>query len=387
MTDYYICKECGEEVLVNMLYKIKNGTLICKSCLEKKYLKCYICGNYINVNKSFQKDHRFFCESCFKKTFIKCHKCKGEINGLKETIKTGIGGQKYCRKCFYEIFNICRCCHVTFYLREGMYDDNGVFWCLRCFARMNIVHEYNYLPKLNFLSDKKEKNVLFMGMELEVGKTKYNENVHPKDFLNFLKKIGVFGFYFLKRDSSISAFEIVSHPFSLLFAKKNMKINEIVKWLAKKDYNLSNCGLHIHLDRNYFDEMDIIKMRIFFSRFKNELFVISGRENPDNEFCLYEKYCFKKMSSLFNQKGRHCAFNINTNKSTVEIRIFKGSFSYNLILSYLEFCQCLSGFVKSNDIDFTSHQKKKIWLEFVVKSKKFSNLYNLLKQRELIKCA
>ncbi len=381
-----VCVECGIKELNQDLFKTANGERICGSCLDKKYTKCYLCGRIYRKNEIIVGDGKFFCEYCFKITFVKCHKCKKEINGLVESIKEGLDHYKYCNSCFNKIYRRCSHCHRIFYLRNGRFDENGDFLCFNCFRRTSIIHEYSYLPKLNFWSDKKEKNVLFMGMELEVGKTKYDENIHPKEFLNFLKKMGIFKFYFLKRDSSISAFEIVSHPFTLLFAKKNMKINDIIKWLTKKDYNLSNCGFHIHLDRNYFCESDIIKMRIFFSRFKDNLYLLSGRETPDNKFCLYEKYCFKKMNSLSNQRGRHCAFNINTNKSTVEVRIFKGTFNYDLILAYLEFCQCLSGFVKSNTVGFTSHQKKKIWEEFIRKSKKFHNLYKLLKEKELTKC-
>jgi hypothetical protein len=363
------------------------GHKICNFCFKEKYVKCYVCRIIIRIKDAIKKDGIFFCEHCFQSTFVKCHKCKREINGIEESILTGLDHYKYCSKCFGTIYKICTHCRRTFYLRNVRYSDDNEWLCLECFRRSSMVHSYSYLPTLKFLSDKKEKNVLFMGMELEVGKSKYNENIHPKAFLNFIKKIGVFKFYFLKKDSSISAFEIVSHPFSLVFAKKNMKIDKITKWLVKKDYNLSNCGLHVHLDKDYFDESDIIKMRILFSRFKNNLYLLSGRENPDNEFCLYEKYCFKKMSSLYNQKGRHCAFNINTNKSTVEIRIFKGTFNYNLILAYLEFCQCLSGFVKSNNIEFiSSNQKNKIWVEFITKSKKFHYLYELLKEKGLTKC-
>jgi hypothetical protein len=389
------CSECGKKEFYSFMHTVAHSkNLICGICLDAKYHYCRICRRIFKTNDLIKKYDEYFCISCHDKTFVKCHKCKKEIIGFKEPIRYGTDFYSYCDKCFHKSFGICVECNGTYRIREGEYE-NGEFICNRCLSRRDsVVYEYNYLPELKFLCNKKEmlniktkNNILFMGMELEVGKTKYKVNKHPKEFLKFLKRIGVYDYYFLKKDSSISAFEIVSHPFSLIFAKESMRIDKIVKWLIKEDYNLSNCGFHVHLDRKFFLESDIIKMRIFFSRFKDKLFLISGRDDPVNEYCLYEKYSLKTLYSLTNQKGRHCAFNINTRKNTVEIRIFKGTFDYDLILSYLEFCQYLSEFVKINPLEFISQEEKnKVWLAFTNASKKYINFYNLLKQKDLIRC-
>jgi hypothetical protein len=385
---FRICCECGEKHYYLFMHNSVNyNDFICKICYEKKYCNCRGCGH--NIKKEFAKNmgKYYVCDKCYPKYFVKCSHCKKLINGFESPIRKSPQRKNYCDDCYDTLFRICDSCRQIFNRNRLKIDDSGRHLCLSCFKRNFIVHDYFYLPKLKFSNCKEEKNSLFMGLELEVSKENYKEFLHPKLFLSFLKKLGVYNLYFLKRDSSVSAFEIVSHPFTLKFAKNCMKINKITEWLEKNNYNLDNCGLHIHLDRNYFQETDIIKLRIFFSRFKNELYLISNRDNPSNKYCLYEKYCLKTISNLKNQRGRHCAFNINTNKNTVEVRIFNGTFKYSLILSWLEFCQCLSDFVKNNKLElFSSIKRNESWEAFILASKKYSKLYELLKEKGLIKC-
>jgi hypothetical protein len=181
----------------------------------------------------------------------------------------------------------------------------------------------------------------------------------------------------------------VTHPFTLKYAHKHIKWHKILEWLIENNYTSyksGRCGLHVHLDKDYFDEMDIIKMRTFFSGTSNEIFKFSRREGKDNQYCIYERF---DKRNFFNasQNGRHCALNINTNKNTVEIRVFRGTLNTNRFIASLQFCDALANFIKVTSGSFfvsNVSSEKVLWNEFLDFAKRTGYYNHFVRYVELI---
>ena len=110
--------------------------------------------------------------------------------------------------------------------------------------------------------------------------------------MEFLKKQKIDDRYYFKQDGSINnGFEVVTHPFTIVYAHHHLKFQKIIKWLEKRNfmsYETGACGLHIHLDRDFFNELDITKLRLFFSANREHLYKFSKREGKNDSFCEYE---------------------------------------------------------------------------------------------------
>lgn len=168
-----------------------------------------------------------------------------------------------------------------------------------------------------------------------------------------------------------------------------MRIEEILDYLKNEGYKAkNNCGLHVHVNNKYMSDDDIKKIRIFIAKYSNYIFKISGRKTITNQYCQYEHYS-KLLEKLEPLNGRHWALNTNTNKNTVEFRMFNSTLKYKIFLSALEFASSLTIFIKKvsmNQIIDEESNYDDIWdlyCKEVEKNKDYSNLYSLLKEEKL----
>ncbi len=246
-----------------------------------------------------------------------------------------------------------------------------VWHCYACNPVSKEIKNYNYTPNSwHFkeekyeITDKKEVGnkvfPLYIGMELEVEPYDRDPNrvlSYATNFRNFLTGLNVHKMFYFKHDGSVQGFEIVTHPFSLKYAK-NLELRKILEWLTKEQYtSYSNgrCGLHIHLDKNYFNHFDIIKLRMFFSRNQKQIKIFSKRDGCNTKYCGIEEFSLKNF--LYGgQEGRYWALNMNTGKNTIEIRIFRGTLDYARLIASMQFCEAVALFVKTVGIGYISKQ-------------------------------
>ena len=394
------CFVCREEYLYIGMVHFKDGNIremCCKECAKKFMIFCFGCGCYIPKNKEKKVTglDQTYCQECFEAIFTIC-KCCNKIYP-KTSMKLGLEGKFYCKTCFNKRFAYCDKCHVVFWKDDLRFDEEDfAYYCADCWSKMKFVNEYAYQPKHKFFKCQKETiGIIFMGIELEV-QSKVPIGVKAEAFMKYLNKINLKNHFYLKNDNSleqvkgISGFEIVTHPFSLKYIKSFMRINEILYYLKKANFDASSsCGLHVHVEKKHLSGQDIDKLRLFISKYSNEVYLISGRKNPRNSFCIYEN--FDLLCNEFKpQQGRHCAFNINTNKNTVEFRMFASTFKYEYFLASIEFANALVCFIKKVSFDDVLNPSKKnydkTWKEFltVVKdNNNYINLYNLMKEKKL----
>lgn len=283
---------------------------------------------------------------------MRCNICRLKLK--KGEGRKDPGNKIVCLKCWKEHFGVCNGCGLKYWL-EDLERYEGSLYCETCMQERNIIHNYSYQPQYNFTKMEKEYP-LYMGIELEIMNQKQEKEDLAKSMRSFLKEEGIYEHFYFKRDSSVpDGFEIVTHPHTLRWSHHHMKWNKILRWLKEKQsysHLGGKCGLHIHLDTNYFTRLDKIKMRIFFSKNANYLHKLSGRKEKNTNFCAYETHSWQCLLDEVPQANRNHALNFITHKSTLEFRMFRGTLDNDTFISALQFSEAISFFIK--DIGISS---------------------------------
>ena len=301
--------------------------------------------------------------------------------------------------CFNGSIEVCNTCY------ESNLND------LTC----NSIKRYNYTPRLNFHSfkggsikkSKEESKAIYYGWELELegrfSDTNYQEIAYQinEDSNNYL---------FCKNDGSIGGnggFEVVSHP-ATFNTIKNMDLkNMVLKHRDKmKGFYSKNCGMHIHINRNSFTDLQLFKFVLFLNEYDKFTKEISQRRK-ESEFywCQLDKnlanYVKGKSSrkikeiksgvsnrrtnkkyvpcnDVNGENGRYSAVNME-NPNTIEIRIFKSNMDESSFRKNIEFVDCLFWFCKENK---PSNLTIENFVKFAnVNKKDYSNLVKFLTRK------
>lgn len=197
--NYSICPVCPNPNICTVCRRyngyIRNGVdhRICNYCLNDRYFRCEGCGSYVRNGED-------------------CNECPPPPEGLIHPIDC------YCREC-----------------QQGR----------RRTSSAQLIHNYNFKPVPEF----KGNGPTYLGMELELavpGKTLFEAATTAYRDLGSLA--------YLKYDGSVPGFELVTHPMSYEYA---MGLDwEFLTRLSELGAEAtSDCGLHIHVNRDGFKDM------------------------------------------------------------------------------------------------------------------------------------
>ncbi len=233
----------------------------------------------------------------------------------------------------------------------------------------------------------------FFGVELEIdGGGKSSTNADQ------LLKIGNSNaeHIYIKGDGSLDdGMEIVTHPMTLDYHKKQMPWKEVMHLALDLDYyshKTDTCGLHVHVNRDCFtadigkQEECISQILFFVERFWEELLRFSRRTQAQvNRWAARYGYKNRPKEILKHAKkgygGRYTCVNI-TNYSTIEFRIFRGTLKWNTLIATLqlvnEICN-VALFMSDEELAALS------WCEFVERLDRdqYPELISYLKERRL----
>lgn len=233
------------------------------------------------------------------------------------------------------------------------------------------IHTYSYKPEPKFhkLDEESTSFLLYMGCEIEVdigGKSEQNAKVILDKYSDKEK------YLYIKYDGSLpNGFEIVTHPMTLNYHKafnyKEMFCDLIE--MGYKAHDTNTCGLHIHINRNYFGEkqkdqsLGILKMLWIFEKFEKQICILSRRKSGYAEFI---KHTWSKDADdplmLFahsaTSRQRRWAINLR-NENTIEIRCFKGTLNIDTFFNTLEFVSIVAEISLKESIETVYEMKWK----------------------------
>ena len=420
------CSNCDENVgnEARLIHEYEDGTY-CESCWNELFVACGHCGETTTQNSDRHTRRGYYCEACWDEYFVECNGCNDYFLIEGET-RTDSNGDTYCEDCYYDRFSCCEGCgeevcnDEVYHANddcwcENCYQDrfetcnecNNVFrrdnmrWneadeiyvCEECYGTERLIHDYSFFPTPDFKKMPWE-NTLFMGVELEIEPENNKDTTIIVEKLNeYLKKERIASRFYFKHDGSIKGFELVSHPFTLQYAHKKLKFNKILKWLIESKCSSEEsgrCGIHIHMNKSFFKELEIAKLRIFFSKNKEKLRLFSERKGIGENYCNYETFELRKFLRNRGQDGRYWAFNLNTNKNTVELRLFRGTLSGRRFMAILQFADAIAHFVKAVGVNSLVVGEKsyeqnswKLFFEWIKKQTRYEQLVGYLEKENL----
>jgi hypothetical protein len=351
----YECFHCEEEFESAELTKAIDGEYYCDDCMPERFCSCEACGEQIDNDDARYggDDNGPYCQDCYDERYTCCTHCGEEI---RADDSREYGGNHYCDSCFSDRYTNCEECEQVIRNDDAIYDEeNERYICSDCHsgAGTKVIHDYGYRPDPTMY--KCDGDIpLYMGVELEVQSSEFG--TYADKFVHFLTAEGKDKYFYLKHDGSIGeGFEIVSQPFTLKYAHKNIGFNKILKWL--RDNKLQSeesgkCGLHIHVSRDFFEDLDLTKLRLFFKSNQNKIMELSrrGKQDCDYNYCKFEDFSWQQLLQNPSQDGRYWALNLNSSRETIEFRVFRGTLDSERVLAILQFVDAISHFVKKNGI-------------------------------------
>ena len=347
------CKNCKKEFNANEIIVYHNEeecsyNNYCKECFEKMP-RCKDCGEIIEGEKYFTWDNKILCRIC-KENYLFCEQCHCRVE--EENLS------------YYDEYD-----------EDG--DMNEYEVCPKCFFEVKHMHSHEYKPNPIFKCvsgiDNRSLN-LHVGIELEINAIGKNGLEH---FLNEFNNSNNNDFY-MKQDGSLTSrgVEIVSHPMTLDYLYNAWEgMFEAMKRYSMKD--ISDCGLHIHVDREYLDERAIKNLDYILNNYTEYFMKVAGRNYSCNQWCS----TISKDNWGETNPSRYVAVNLR-NKNTVEIRICKSTSDFEQFMYRVINILALVNYCKKHTFDFVANKtdEQRFCRMFMKFYKKFaSEFYNKAK--------
>ena len=358
---------------------------------ETKKIVCSECGMELNQSDACTFEGSTFCSECLDNVTVLCDRCGDRI---WRDDAAGDENIALCQDCYDDHYTSCTRCGRLLRNDYAYYEDDESDdpYCSDCIelVRSAPIKSYGYKPEPIFYGS----NDLYMGIELEVDKGG-EDSVNADEILSIANAHGKR--IYCKHDGSLhNGFEIVSHPMTLDYhtSKMNWKyVFETALDLGYMSHNTSTCGLHIHCDRNFFGDDDVMQEIVigrivyFVEKFWSELVRFSRRTSDALErwaaryatISPTTQETFKKAKD--KHMGRYVAVNLE-NYETIEFRLFRGTLRYETFIATLQ----LVHEICNTALCLTDKELEELsWSDFVLRIDKEnrSELVNYLKSKRL----
>lgn len=295
----------------------------------------------------------------------------------------GINGES-CRECWEVRFGRCSQCGDSHWRENLRTTHDNTILCHRCYRHYSPIGNYHSNPEPEFHRLEYE-NTRYFGIELEVETMKANLRELAVEFKKFLSQLGINNKLFIKSDGSLNnGFEICTQPTTLQFAHKSLYLYEILQWLRFNgffSYEEGRCGLHIHFSLFDLKPSHKRKLRIFVNKCQSHLKRFSKRKSFS--YCQFTDLLDTngvEDVKEFAQDGRYHALNINTQKSTYEMRVFRGTLDHPRFLASLQFTDAMIEFCKVAGESFLwVSPEEMIWDEFMRFTKEQNRYHHFVK--------
>lgn len=287
------------------------------------------------------------CERCANEETVICSHCGERIY---RDNNAGDERTPLCQSCYDRHYTSCERCGRIIHLDDAYYEDDDEDYplCYDCHthARRNkMIEDYYYKPEPLFRGD----GPRYFGVELEIDEAG-EDNDSARRLMEIANGNGLENLY-CKHDGSLDdGFELVTHPMTLEYHRKEMPWGKVLQEAIRMGYishQTTTCGLHVHVNRDAFGigetEQDAVIARIlyFFEKNWEELLKFSRRTPRQLEHWA-ARYGYKDQprelldhAKKGSHGGRYTSVNL-TNADTIEFRIFRGTLKYNTLIATLQ---------------------------------------------------
>ena len=392
MSTYEECYECQENFPMEVLTETKNGW-VCSDCLSN-YVQCDHCGAWVpeDETRTVHDECRYWssratetwCESCVNHYGHQCAACGDYFTeSLTWVDSHGRYANEYlCTDCMsnHDIRTCSRCGHTgdDVYYSDRCNEDI----CDKCMSNC-VIQAYGKTDFLKFIGEKDE---LHMGIELEIDGGG-NNDTHAK---SIMEALGGSQYCECKEDGSLDdGFEIASAPATL---KAHMNV---LNWkvamrkalsLGYTSHNRGTCGLHIHIDRDYFEhdkrrELDHFEFVKYIDEYEDKIAMLFANNvewikrfsrRTDYGYCEVTEAASRKttpkeaktksVNARPDKQDKYSAINYDTGINTIEFRIFRGTLKYDTFMATLQFVQMFCDYVRYLDFEFLACINEKSFL-------------------------
>lgn len=355
--EYRRCHDCGEWFSYDDTYDCPDGEVYCADCAERYFYQCERCGEWITEDdlvcvaesprQRRRGDVEYYCRDCAEYyDYAPCADC-GEWYSADNMYSTR-DGDVICEDCADDWYYCEECDN---YVSYDEWDSENEC-CNECARNKGsaLIRSYHSRPLLRYIGNqKKQWRGIWrgLGIELEIDRHDHDSTAEI-DCAEALMATADNDSIYFNRDGSLSnGFEIITQPHTeeAFWAMPWERLLDICKENGYQSHDIGTCGLHVHISREMFgtDEkkqgVAISKLIRFYDLFYGEILKISRRTESQAERWAgrYGADDRKTAEHYGKNKGctsRYYAVN-NTNRTTVEIRIMRGT------LNYTTFCACI----------------------------------------------
>lgn len=358
------CADCGKpEVKYHALsYR---GKYYCRNC----FVTCAECNSAIPVSEALYYEGGYYCHDCT----TTCDVCGRPIPWSWVCRCVDDDDTNYCQRCIEDTYVCERCGDHYASLDNLTWDaENDKYYCSGCYryvtsqrGPIRTYHTMKNNERPRFYGNSKRAESLHMGFELEVDAGSGSRVDMSRNQLAQGVKDMFGDFFRFENDGSLSCrgWENISQPADLQYLLDHRKdfetMFEYLMSHGMRSHDVGTCGLHIHLDRNYFgpyDDAAVAKMLYLFEKFRDNMLRFSRRNydqcrdwakfRKDEMETLdgWIKYSINRSKNGWHD-DRYYAVNL-INNNTVEIRLWRGTLNINTFFATLKFTARLAELCK-----------------------------------------
>ena len=287
----------------------------------------YWCDNTFPVGEGTEVDGGEWCDDCVSDYAVGCDRC-GELVADTHTVD----GEEWCTNCTDDDAFWCAYC-------DCYYDPHG--WSNEHDHDNGCLLDYNDTPLLRFRGE--DPHGYYLGLELEM------EDTSGCSISDGVELAGshIPDHFYCKSDGSLyEGMEMVSHPMTLSYWQQiRPRFDSLTAGLRRmgmRSWNTETAGIHVHVSSEAFEsDAHLWMFQRLFYRNPDQVSKFAGRESSRWAQIRPEKgeithYTKQRKQGNHSHLPRYMAVNL-TNRSTVEIRVFRGSLNPNRVFANLEF--------------------------------------------------